>query len=93
MVSDTGNGIERAAVSRTARIELVGQASLIVGFVALAATLFEQTREMAWIPALPAILLAIAALNIGDCRKRYATAGLMLGWFAFAYSFALMLWG
>ena len=93
MVSNTGNGIERAAVSRIARVEHVGQAALVIGFASLICAVFEATREMAWMPALPAVVIAICALGMGVGRKRYATAALMLGWFSFAYSFALMLWG
>jgi hypothetical protein len=35
----------------------------------------------------------MCTLGLGVERKRYATLGLVLGWFAFAYSFAMMLWG
>lgn len=93
MVSNTGNGIERAAISRIARVEHLGQAALAIALVAMAFTLFADTRELAWIPALPAVALAVCALGFAVGRKRYATAALMLGWFSFAYSFALMLWG
>ena len=93
MVSNTGSGIERAAVSRIARVEHVGQLALVIGLAALGCTLFAETREMAWMPALPAVVIAVCVLGLGVGRKRYATAALMLGWFSFAYSFALMLWG
>ena len=93
MVSNTGNGIERAAVLRTARIEHLGQAALAIAVVAIGFSVFTETREMAWIPALPAVALAVCALGFAVGRKRYATAALLLGWFSFAYSFALMLWG
>jgi len=93
MVSNTGNGIERAAVSRIARVEHVGQLALVISIGALVCALMPGTREMAWMPALPAVVIAICVLGMGVGRKRYATAALMLGWFSFAYSFALMLWG
>jgi hypothetical protein len=93
MVSNTGNGIERAEMSRIARVEHVGQAALVISILALASAVFPETREMAWMPALPAVVIAVCVLGMGVGRKRYATAALMLGWFSFAYSFALMLWG
>lgn len=93
MVSNTGDGIEHAAVSRSARVEHVGQGALVLSAVAMVCAALPVTRELAWLPALPAVVLAVAALNIGAGRKRYATAALLLGWFAFSYSFAMMLWG
>jgi hypothetical protein len=93
MVSNTGDSAERATVSRSTRTEHVGQAALVIGGVAMLCVVVPQTREMAWVVALPAVLIAVATLGAGEGRKRFAAAALLLGWFAFAYSFALMLWG
>ncbi len=93
MVSDTGDGVERATVSRSARAEHVGQGALIIGALSVLCVVVPSTREVAWVVALPAVAIAVVALGVGAGRKRYATAALLLGWFAFAYSFALMLWG
>ena len=90
MVSNTGDGVERATVSRA---EHVGQGALVLGALSMVCVVIPATREMAWIVALPTVGIAVVALGIGAGRKRYATAALLLGWFAFAYSFALMLWG
>ena len=75
------------------RLERVGQGSLLLGALAIVIAAFPTVREVAWIPAIPAVILAICTLGLGVGRKRYATLGLVLGWFAFAYSFAMMLWG
>ena len=93
MVTNAGSSIKRAATSRIARVEHLGQVALVIAIGSLLCTVFEATREMAWMPALPAIVIAICILGMSVGRKRYATAALMLGWFSFAYSFALMLWG
>ena len=93
MVSDTGNGIEQVRVSRSARVEHIGQAALVLSILALSGAALPSTRELAWIIAVPAVVLAVVSLYAGFGRKRYATAALLLGWFAFAYSFAMMLWG
>ena len=90
MVSNTGDNVERATVSRA---EHVGQAALVVGALSMVCVVVPASRELAWVVALPAVAIAVAALGFGTGRKRYATAALLLGWFAFAYSFALMLWG
>ena len=75
------------------RLERIGQVALLLGVVAIAIALLPIVREVAWIPAIPAVILAMCTLGLGVERKRYATLGLVLGWFAFAYSFAMMLWG
>ena len=93
MVTSTGSGVERAELSRISFVEHVGQVALIIGVASLVCTVFERTCEMAWMPALIAVVIAVFALRAGVGRKRYATAALMLGWFSFAYSFALMIWG
>ena len=94
MVSNTGDGsVSRAATTREARLEQVSWVAVALGAVAMVITLLPETREAAWIPAVPAVILAVCSLGLGVERKRYATLGLVLGWFAFAYSFALMLWG
>lgn len=90
MVSNTGGGVKRVAVSRA---EHVGQGALVLGVLSIVCVVVPTTRELAWVVALPSVVIAIAALGFGAGRKRYATAALLLGWFAFAYSFALMLWG
>ncbi len=93
MVTNTGDGVERATVSRTARVEHMGQGALILGAVSMLCVVVPSTREMAWVVAVPTVLIAVVALGVGAGRKRFATAALLLGWFAFSYSFALMLWG
>jgi len=90
MVSNTRDGVERATM---ARAEHVGQGALVLGALSMVCVVIPATRELAWVVALPAVAIAVAALGFGAGRKRYATAALLLGWFAFAYSFALMLWG
>ena len=93
MVSNTGGGIDRARLTRAARAEHVGKAALVLGGIALVCAVVPLTCEAAWVAALPAVVIALASLNAGAGRKRFATAALLLGWFAFAYSFAMMLWG
>ncbi len=75
------------------RAEHVGQVALGLGALSIVCVVVPASRELAWLVALPTVGLAIAALGYGVGRKRYATAALLLGWFAFAYSFAMMLWG
>lgn len=75
------------------RVERVGQGALVLGFIAIVIAVVPSVRDLAWIPAIPAVILAMCSLGLGVERKRYATLGLVLGWFAFAYSFAMMLWG
>jgi len=75
------------------RLERVGQAALLLGLIAIVIALVPTVRELAWIPAIPAVVLAMCTLGLGVERKRFATVGFVLGWFAFAYSFAMMLWG
>ena len=94
MVTNTGD--DRMATRPTlheSRLERVGQGALMLGVIAIAIALVPTVREAAWIPAIPAVILAMCTLGLGVERKRYATLGLVLGWFAFAYSFAMMLWG
>ena len=93
MVTHTRDGIEHATVSRGARVEHLGQVAVVIGMVALVCAVIPITCELAWLAAVPAVVLAIIALNAGAGRKRYSTAALLLGWFAFSYSFAMMLWG
>jgi hypothetical protein len=93
MVSNTGDGVEHATVSRSTRTEHVGQAALVLGALSIVCVVVPSTRELAWVLALPTVALAVGALGVGLGRKRFATAALLLGWFAFAYSFAFMLWG
>lgn len=75
------------------RLERVGRGALLLGLISVVIAVVPSVRELAWIPAIPAVILAMCSLGLGVERKRYATLGLMLGWFAFAYSFAMMLWG
>jgi hypothetical protein len=94
MVTNTGD--ERMGVRATvheSRLERVAQGSLLLGVLAIVIAAVPSVREVAWIPAIPAVILAMCTLGLGVERKRYATGGLVLGWFAFAYSFAMMLWG
>lgn len=94
MVTNTGD--ERMSVRPTlndSRLERVGQGALLLGVLAIVVAAVPTVREIAWIPAIPAVILAMCTLGLGIRRKRYATGGLVLGWFAFAYSFAMMLWG
>jgi hypothetical protein len=94
MVSSTGDdGMGRATDVRESRLEHVGQGSLILGISAMIIAAIPGVREAAWIPAVPAVILAMSTLGLGVQRKRYAVLGLVVGWFAFAYSFAMMLWG
>ena len=80
-------------VLHESRLERVGQAALLLGLVAMVIAFVPSVRDFAWIPAIPAVILAMCTLGLGVNRKRYAALGLLLGWFAFAYSFAMMLWG
>ena len=93
MVGNTRGGVKQAAPTPASRGEHVGQAALVLGAVAFACAVFPLTREAAWVAALPAVVLALVSLNAGRGRKRFAAAALLLGWFAFAYSFAMMIWG
>lgn len=94
MVTNTGD--DRVAVRaplHESRLERVGQGAVLLGVIAIAIAIVPALRELAWIPAIPAVILAMCSLGLGVQRKWYATLGLVLGWFAFAYSFAMMLWG
>ena len=94
MVTNTGD--ERMGVRPTlheSRLERVGQGAMLLGVIAIALAIVPTVRDVAWIPAIPAVILAMCTLGLGVERKRYAIVGLVLGWFAFAYSFAMMLWG
>ena len=75
------------------RLERVGQLALLLGLAAMVVAAVPTVRDVAWIPAIPAVILAMCTLGLGVGRKRFAVLGLVLGWFAFAYSFAMMLWG
>ena len=94
MLTNTGDDrVAHVPALHESRLERVGQGSLLLGAMALVIALVPNARDFAWIPAVPAVILAMCTLGLGVERKRYATLGLMLGWFAFAYSFAMMLWG
>jgi hypothetical protein len=93
MVSDTGNKSERSAMARITRSEHLGQGALVLGVAALACAIVPPTVEVAWVAALPAVILALLAMSIGPGRKRYAALALLFSWFAFSFSFAMMLWG
>ena len=80
-------------VLHESRLERVGQGALLLGVLAIVIAVVPSVRDVAWIPAIPAVILAMCTLGLGVSRKRYAALGLLLGWFAFAYSFAMMLWG
>ena len=93
MVSNTGDEIDRAAVARRSRTEHLGQGALVLGVLALACAVLPPTTEIAWVAALPAVVLALLAISIDQGRKRYAALALLFGWLAFSFSFAMMLWG
>jgi hypothetical protein len=93
MVSNTGDRIERSAAARVSRVEHVGQGALVLAVMAMIVALVPAVRDLAWLPAIPAVLLALSSMGSGVGRKRFSTAALLLGWFAFAYSLAMMLWG
>jgi hypothetical protein len=93
MVSNTRDGVDRAAANRSARMERVGIVALVLAVLASIVGAVEFTREFAWLLALPAVLLAMLAASAEEGRKFYAACALLLGWFAFAFSFALMIWG
>ncbi len=90
MATSTSERVEPAR--RTGR-EVVALCSLVLGVIAIAAAVIPASCEMAWIPAAVAVALGFGVLELGLRRKRYALLGILLGWFAFSYSFALMVWG
>lgn len=94
MVTNTGDDrVAPMPALHDSRLERVGRGALLLGLISVVIAVVPSVRELAWIPAIPAVILAMCSLGLGVERKRYATLGLMLGWFAFAYSFAMMLWG
>jgi hypothetical protein len=94
MVSETGqHTYVRAAAAREFRLEYLGILALGLSLVSVVLSIFHETRELAWLAALPAVLLAGISLGMQVSRKRYATVALLLGWFCFALSFAMMIWG
>jgi hypothetical protein len=94
MVSDTQDGIRiRHAAQREVRLERLAQGAAVLGLLALVLAAMPNLRLLAWVPALIAVLIAVSAFGLGVERRRYAALAVAFGWFAFSYSFALMLWG
>lgn len=73
--------------------EVVAGCALVLGVVAIVAAAFPVSCRLAWIPAVVAVIAGFGVLEVGLRRKRYALAAILLGWVAFSYSFALMMWG
>jgi hypothetical protein len=90
MATSTSERVEPAR--RTGR-EVVALCALGLGVVAIAAAILPDFCRVAWVPAAVAVALGFGVLELGLRRKRYALVGILLGWFAFSYSFALMVWG
>lgn len=94
MVSDTQEGRRsRHAMQRELLLERLAQGAAVLGVVALVLAAVPDISLFAWVPALVAVLIAISVLGFGVERRRYAALAVAFGWFAFSYSFALMLWG
>ena len=94
MVSDTQDARRhRHAVLREVRLERLAQVAAAVGVVSILLAAVPDARLLAWVPALVAVLGAGCAIGLGVGQRRYAALAIILGWFAFSYSFALMLWG
>jgi hypothetical protein len=94
MVSDTQDARRhRHAVVREVRLERLAQVAAVVGVVSILLAALPDARLMAWVPALVAVFVAGSAVALGLGQRRYAALAIVLGWFAFSYSFALMLWG
>jgi hypothetical protein len=81
------------ATGQESGLQAVGIGALVFAVAAMVLAFVPGFSQSAWIPALAAIALALFALGMHVGRKLYAGVGLILGWFAFAFSFALMLWG
>ncbi len=84
---------ERALVLRQSRLEVLALTSLLFGAVALALSLFTASRDFAWIVAIVCIALSTLSLALHVTRTGVAATAMMLGGFAFAFSFAMVTWG
>lgn len=94
MLGNTEDGaLSRRDVQRETRLEHVAQAAVVLGVLAIAVASVPSVRFAAWIPAIPALVLAAGALALGIRRRLSAGFALVLGWFALSYSVALALWG
>ena len=97
MVSDTGNDAFGTARSRSAarevRLEGLGVISIVLGAASVVVFFLPGFDELAWMPALAAVVLAAVDLGFKVNRRRYAIIGMMLGVVAFSWSMAMVLFG
>ena len=97
MVSDTGNDTFGSAGTRATvrevRLEGLGIASIVLGAASLVVFFMPGFDELAWMPAIAAVVLGAIDLGLKVDRRRYAIIGMMLGVVAFAWSFAMVLFG
>lgn len=97
MVSDAGNDVFKTVGGRVSTRELglegVGVISIVLGAAAVVVFFIPGFEELAWMPAIPAVLLGAVDLGLKVNRRRYAIVGMMLGVVAFSWSLAMVLFG
>ena len=97
MVSDTGNDAFGSPGSRSSarevRLEGLGVVSILLGAASLVVFFLPGFDELAWVPAIAAIVISAIDLGLKVNRRRYAIVGMMLGVVAFSWSVAMVLFG
>jgi hypothetical protein len=92
-VASARNDYKRAHAARETALGALSVVSLLVGSLAIMLALFAPTRPVAWIAALLAVCLGTVCLGMRVQRSGLASAGMLLGGLAFAFSFAMVTWG
>ena len=97
MVSDTGNDafgrVGRSSSTRELGLEGLGVVSIVLGAAAVVVFFIPGFDELAWVPAVPALLLGALDLALGVNRRRYAIMGMMFAVVALSWSVAMVLFG
>jgi hypothetical protein len=93
IVASTRNDYKRAHAARESTLGALSVISLLVGSFAIMLALYVPTRPVAWIAALLAVSLGTVCVGMRVQRSGLASAGILLGGLAFAFSFAMVTWG
>ncbi len=94
MVTDTGErGARRATDARESRLDTVALCALGFAVLSVVSLVVPALRGVSWLAAAPAVVFSFVVLGMGVRRKSVTMAALMIGWFTFSYSIAMLLWG
>jgi hypothetical protein len=75
------------------RLEVLGVLSIALGLIGLVLYFVPSLRSVAWVFALPGLLISWLDIALHVSRLRYAIVGMTLSLIAFSFCLAAMLWG